>query len=58
MDSALTAAAFLLLITSGAYLIHRLKVQHAGRTAVHTHRRFPPGHRTRRRDRGTHKQAR
>ncbi|MHC5259335.1 hypothetical protein ACYSUO_15780 [Streptomyces sp. UC4497] len=48
MDSALTAAAILVLITIGAYLIHRLNAQQAGRIAVRARRRH---------DRITQKQA-
>ncbi|WUQ94781.1 hypothetical protein OG202_08710 [Streptomyces sp. NBC_00310] len=31
----LTAVAFVVLIASGAYVIHRLNIQHAGRIAAH-----------------------
>ncbi|MFI7338225.1 hypothetical protein ACIBUY_09825 [Streptomyces sp. NPDC050085] len=37
MDAALTAAAFLLLITVAAYVIHRLNTQHAERIALRTY---------------------
>ncbi|MFZ3561145.1 hypothetical protein [Streptomyces sp. BH055] len=57
MDSELMAAAFLLLVTIGAYLIHRINAQPAGGAAVHTRRRFLPGHRVRR-ESTAHKQVR
>ncbi|MGY0485773.1 hypothetical protein [Streptomyces sp. WG-D5] len=46
MDAVLTAAAFLVLITLAAYVIHRLNTQHAERIALRTYSRFLPGRRT------------
>ncbi|MDX3265959.1 hypothetical protein AB0N87_38205 [Streptomyces sp. NPDC093228] len=49
MNAFLTAAAFVVLIAGAAYVIHRLNIQHAERTAVHRYSAPLPG----RRDRGT-----
>ncbi|WP_199551480.1 hypothetical protein [Streptomyces sp. N35] len=45
MESALTAAAFLLLIALAAYVIHRLNLQHAERIALRTYSPAQPGQR-------------
>ncbi|MFF1380005.1 hypothetical protein [Streptomyces sp. NPDC058308] len=46
VDTALTAAAFLLLIATDAYVIHRLNAQHAERIALRTYSRTLPGSHT------------
>ncbi|MBT2420781.1 hypothetical protein J7F01_06605 [Streptomyces sp. ISL-22] len=43
MNTALTIAAFLVLIAIGAYVIHRLNSAHAERIASRSYSRFLPG---------------
>lgn len=43
MDTLLTAAVFVLLIPAAAFVIHRLNIQHADRTAVHRYGAALPG---------------
>ncbi|MEV5431959.1 hypothetical protein [Streptomyces sp. NPDC052701] len=45
MNTALTIAAFLLLVAGGAYVIHRLNSAHDERIAAHTYSRFASGRR-------------
>ncbi|WP_037687035.1 hypothetical protein [Streptomyces aureocirculatus] len=45
-DIALTAAAFLLLIVTDAYVVHRLNAQHSERIALRTYSGTLPGSRT------------
>lgn len=49
MSTFLTVAAFIVLITAAAYVIHRLNIEHADRIAVHRYSAPLPG----RRGRGT-----
>jgi hypothetical protein len=49
MNAFLTVAAFIVLIAAGAYVIHRLNIQHADRIAVRRYSAALPG----RRGRGT-----
>ncbi|MFZ3562724.1 hypothetical protein ACOKM5_43080 [Streptomyces sp. BH097] len=46
VDAALTAAAFLVLVSIAAYVIHRLNSQHAERIALRTYSRPLRGRRT------------
>ena len=46
MNAFLTAAAFIVLIAAGAYVIHRLNIQHADRIAVRRYGAPLPGRRT------------
>jgi hypothetical protein len=43
MNTALTIAAFLVLVAGGAYVIHRLNSAHAERIAMRSYSRFRPG---------------
>jgi hypothetical protein len=47
MNAFLTAAAFMVLIAAGAYVIHRLNIQHADRIAVRRYSPALPGRRGR-----------
>ncbi|MBE1601183.1 hypothetical protein SAMN06272781_1698 [Streptomyces sp. 1222.2] len=51
MNVLLTAAAFVVLIAAGAYVIHRLNIQHADRIAARRYSAAPPGRRSRGRPR-------
>lgn len=47
MNVLLTAAAFVVLIAAGAYVIHRLDIQHADRIAARRYSAAPLGRRSR-----------
>jgi hypothetical protein len=47
MNVFLTAVAFVVLIAAGAYVIHRLNIQHAGRIAARRYSAALPGRRGR-----------